>query len=35
MQAFPEKYSKGLFQAARDIISSEGVFFLLAGLGMC
>lgn len=33
MQAFPEKYQEGMFAAARDIISSEGLLFLLAGLG--
>ncbi len=33
MQTFPEKYNKGVFSAARDIVATEGVGFLLAGLG--
>lgn len=33
MQTHPEKYSKGVVQAARDIVKQEGVGYLLAGLG--
>ena len=33
MQTFPEKYTKGIFHTARDIVSTEGISFLLAGLG--
>lgn len=33
MQQFPEKYTKGVLAAASDIVSTEGVGFLLAGLG--
>lgn len=32
MQTSPEKYNKGVIQAARDIIATEGPAFLLAGL---
>lgn len=33
MQSFPEKYNKGVLNAAKDIITTEGISFLLAGLG--
>ena len=33
MQQNPEKYSKGVIAAAKDIVATEGVGFLLAGLG--
>ena len=33
MQTSPEKYNKGMLHAAKDIISTEGAGFLLAGLG--
>ena len=33
MQTNPEKYDKGVLAAASDIIKTEGVGFLLAGLG--
>ena len=33
MQAFPEKYSKGVVHATRQIIRTEGIAFLLTGLG--
>eukprot|EP01038_Epipyxis_sp_PR26KG_P014288 gene14288-19168_t len=33
MQTDPEKYSKGVLQAAKDIVAAEGVGFLLSGLG--
>eukprot|EP01036_Dinobryon_divergens_P061155 gene61155-81527_t len=33
MQTDPKKYNSGVVQAAKDIISQEGVLFLLAGLG--
>jgi solute carrier family 25 phosphate transporter 3 len=33
MQTFPAKYSKGVLAAARDIVKTEGVAFLLTGLG--
>jgi hypothetical protein len=33
MQTNPEKYKNGVFSAAKDIIRTEGVLFLLAGLG--
>ena len=33
MQTFPEKYDKGVLHAAREIIGTEGIGFLLAGLG--
>lgn len=33
MQTNPEKYSKGVLQAAKDIVKQEGVGYLLAGLG--
>ena len=32
MQTNPEKYTKGVVAAARDIIAAEGPMFLLAGL---
>lgn len=34
MQQDPENYSEGVIKAAKDIIKSEGVGFLLAGLGI-
>lgn len=34
MQTEPEKYTSSVLQATKDIIASEGVFFLLAGLGL-
>jgi solute carrier family 25 phosphate transporter 3 len=34
MQTDPEKYNKGVIQAAQDIIKLEGVSFLLSGLGI-
>jgi solute carrier family 25 phosphate transporter 3 len=33
MQQNPEKYSKGVIAAAKDIVATEGLGFLLAGLG--
>ena len=33
MQTNPEKYSKGVFAAAKDIVKTEGAAFLLSGLG--
>ena len=33
MQTNPEKYNKGVMSATKDIIASDGVMFLLAGLG--
>ena len=33
MQTEPAKYNKGVVQAARDIVATEGAGFLLAGLG--
>lgn len=33
MQTNPERFNKGVVHAAGDIISKEGVGFLLAGLG--
>lgn len=33
MQAFPEKYDKGVLAAARDIVKEEGLSYLLTGLG--
>jgi hypothetical protein len=33
MQTNPEKYTKGMISAARDIVKQEGIGFLLAGLG--
>jgi solute carrier family 25 (mitochondrial phosphate transporter), member 3 len=33
MQTNPEKYTKGVISAAKDIIANEGVGVLLAGLG--
>ena len=33
MQTFPEKYQSGAWAAAVDIVASEGLGFLLAGLG--
>jgi hypothetical protein len=33
MQTSPEKYNKGMLHAASDIIKTEGISFLLAGLG--
>jgi solute carrier family 25 (mitochondrial phosphate transporter), member 3 len=33
MQAFPDRYDNGVFAAAKDIIASEGVGYLLTGLG--
>lgn len=33
MQAFPEKYKNGVFAAAKDIVASEGLGYLLTGLG--
>jgi hypothetical protein len=33
MQTFPEKYAQGMIRAAKDIIATEGIGFLLAGLG--
>jgi len=33
MQTEPAKYNKGVIQAARDIVATEGAGFLLAGLG--
>jgi hypothetical protein len=33
MQTNPEKYQHGVLSAAKDIIKTEGVLFLLAGLG--
>jgi solute carrier family 25 (mitochondrial phosphate transporter), member 3 len=33
MQTNPEKYKSGVVSAAKDIINSEGVGVLLAGLG--
>jgi hypothetical protein len=33
MQTNPEKYSEGIWKAAGDIVATEGVGFLLAGLG--
>jgi Mitochondrial carrier protein len=34
MQTNPEKYKSGVVSAAKEIINSEGVGVLLAGLGM-
>ena len=33
MQTQPEKYSKGVLAAAKDIVATEGAAFLLSGLG--
>lgn len=33
MQTNPEKYSKGVLAAAKDIVKTEGAAFLLSGLG--
>lgn len=33
MQAYPEKYKNGVIAAARDIVATEGLGFLLTGLG--
>ena len=33
MQTSPEKYTQGVIQAAKDIIKTEGLGFLLSGLG--
>jgi len=33
MQTDPDKYNHGIIKAASDIIGSEGIIFLLAGLG--
>lgn len=33
MQTNPDKYNKGVLSATKDIIASEGILFLLAGLG--
>ena len=33
MQTDPDKYNKGVLSATKDIIASEGILFLLAGLG--
>jgi solute carrier family 25 (mitochondrial phosphate transporter), member 3 len=33
MQTFPDRYTKGVLQAAADIVKTEGVAFLLTGLG--
>jgi hypothetical protein len=33
MQTNPERYNKGMLHAASDIIKTEGISFLLAGLG--
>lgn len=33
MQALPEKYQNGVIAAARDIVATEGLGFLLTGLG--
>lgn len=33
MQTFPELYTQGVWQAAKDIVAKEGPGFLLAGLG--
>lgn len=34
MQTDPEKYTKGVLAAAKDIIKTEGALFLLSGLGI-
>ena len=33
MQTDPEKYTKGVLSAAKDIVATEGATFLLSGLG--
>eukprot|EP00596_Hydrurales_sp_CCMP1899_P007472 CAMPEP_0119041892 /NCGR_PEP_ID=MMETSP1177-20130426/14163_1 /TAXON_ID=2985 /ORGANISM="Ochromonas sp, Strain CCMP1899" /LENGTH=181 /DNA_ID=CAMNT_0007008293 /DNA_START=72 /DNA_END=614 /DNA_ORIENTATION=+ len=33
MQTNPEKYTKGVLSAAKDIVATEGAAFLLSGLG--
>ena len=33
MQTNPEKYTKGVMSAAKDIVAEEGALFLLSGLG--
>lgn len=33
MQTQPEKYTKGVLAAAKDIVATEGAAFLLSGLG--
>jgi len=33
MQQYPELYTRGVWQAAKDIVASHGIGFLLAGLG--
>ena len=33
IQQYPERYTEGALKAARDIVSTEGIGFLLAGLG--
>lgn len=33
MQTNPEKYNKGMLHAARDIVTTDGLGVLLAGLG--
>ncbi len=33
MQAFPEKYKNGVFATTKDIVATEGIGFLLTGLG--
>jgi hypothetical protein len=33
MQTDPEHYSHGVLNAAKDIVSKEGIGILLAGLG--
>ena len=33
MQSQPEKYTKGVLAAAKDIVATEGAAFLLSGFG--
>jgi hypothetical protein len=34
MQTEPERYTKGVIHAAKEIVSQEGIGYLLAGLGL-